>query len=99
MEAADRFGGLVGAAIFIVSADMVPPGGDSTGDTGEHPLLDFVEGFGGEAELRGSVLIHGHGFGNDFVPAKDAVDEFSVEGVFLEAGVVGAGLGIEEHDL
>ena len=87
----DGFGGFVHAAIFVIGGDVVPPGLDAAGETGEHPHLGFGGGFGGEAELGAAELVHGHAFGDEFVPAEEAVHEFSVEGI-ADGAALGAGL-------
>jgi len=100
VESHDGEGGFVDAAVFVVGVDVVPPRLDAAGDAGVHPELDFRGRFSGEAELgRAAVLVLGHGFGDDFVPAGQGMDEVAIDDIFDDAVGDGAGLFVEEDDL
>ena len=98
VEVHDGLGGLVDAAVFIVRADVVPPGLNSAGEAREHPAANLVLWLGGKAKLRGAVLIHRHAFGNDLVPSQHAVNELAAVGIFGEPGGIGARLAVEQEN-
>ena len=77
----------------------MPPGLDASGETLEHPHPRLGLGLGGDAKRGAARLIHRHAFRNQLVPPEQAMDALAGVGVLPEAGVVGAGLVIEQNDL
>src|ERR1039458_1956277 len=99
VPAIDRFGSLIHAAVFVVGADVMPPGLQAAGDAVEHPHPRLGRRFAGQPERGPSRLIQGHALGDQLVPAEQAVDEFARLAVVLKARCVTARLMVEHDDV
>ena len=64
----------------MISADVVPPGLESAGNAFEHPEVRFRLRLACQPECRSPGLIHRHAFGDELVPAKQAVNELAGAG-------------------
>src|ERR1039458_1343181 len=99
VPAKDRFGGAEHALVFLIRADVVPPRLNAASETFQHPEPRFRFRFAGQPELGPARLIHGHAFGNEFVPAEQAVDQLARLAVVLESRGVIPRLLVEHHNL
>src|SRR5688572_15742476 len=79
---------------------MMPPWLYSSCDAIDHPHACFGWHFAGHPEVcSSSTLVHGHAFGNQFIPAEHAVDHAADLGVVLKAAVVATSLVVEHNDV
>src|ERR1051326_2464903 len=70
MPAHHWFRSAKGAAIFLISAEVMPPRLDAASEAVEHPKTSFGRGLGRKAESRPAGLIHGHAFRDEFIPTE-----------------------------
>ncbi len=99
MPAEKGLGGTVLATVFMIRADVVPPGLNGSGEPFNYPHARLGFWPAGHSKSWVGTLIHSHRLRDEFVPAQQAVDKLAHVAVALKAHGVVTRLGIEEYQL
>src|ERR1700726_3031825 len=76
---------VIHAAVFMICADVMPPGLDPASESFDHPHTSFGRRLAGDAERTAPGLIHSHTFRSELVPTENAVNQLAGVGVLFEA--------------